>query len=112
MQKDLEAEIIKPNYELYYKIELKDDWIKDGYRFYASDDGKAREMALSFVEECNRQALGKSGYDWFQYKPLRLERIAYVMKEVEEKTRIPLDGDIASRIRNGGIINLLELADL
>ena len=75
-------------------------------------------MALHFVEEHNsrdRKEIDdkkKSWQDWCCYKPLRLERIAYVMKEVEEITTVSLQGDVASRVRSGALIELSELADL
>lgn len=113
-----ETEKQKPNYALHYGAEFRDDWIDGEHCFNALNDGKACEIALSFVEEHNKKdrkeidERRKSLQDWCYYIPLRLERIAYVIKEVEERTQISLEGDVTSRARSGAPIELTELINL
>ena len=108
----------RPNYILYYRAQFSDDWLDSDYRFNAFDDYHARKMASSFVVEHNekdRQEIDddkKSWQDWCRYEPLKLERIAYVMKEVEERSRVSLQGDVTSRVKSGAPIELSELINL
>ena len=108
----------KPNYVLHYNAKCRDDNINCDYHFNASDDDKARETALHFIEEHDRsdkQAIDsreKSWQDLIIHVPLKLERIAYVMREFEERTEVSLEGDVTSRLRNDGIVELSDLAHL
>ncbi|MBI2110153.1 hypothetical protein HYT51_00010 [Candidatus Woesearchaeota archaeon] len=108
----------KPNYVLRFRARVRDDWLDNEYRFNAPDDDRSREMALSFIEEKNerdRQEIysgKKSGRDWCIYEPLKLERITYSIREVAERTPISLQGDVASRVKNGEPIELSELTNL
>ena len=108
----------RPIYRLQYKVEARDDYVNSEKSFFAKDDNDARQKALSFIEKLNAEdrkmikAVEKSSCDYVIYKPLKLERVAYVMKEVEETTRVSLQGDIASRVRSGTPVELSELANL
>lgn len=85
-----------PNYVLHYSAKFKDDSLDLEYRFHAPDDTKAREIALNFVEERNRRNRqevdeGKKSFqDSCFYESLGLDRISYVLKEVEMRTCTPL----------------------
>lgn len=113
-----ETEKERSNYSLHYRAQFRDDWIKGEYKFNALDDNRAREVALSFVNEHNERDSQeikdqkKSGQDWCKYKSLKLEKIAYVIKEVEERTVISLEGDVASRVKRGSLVELTELGNL
>lgn len=109
----------RPNYRLHYKTDLyKDrDWFHDKHDFYAPSDGVARQTAKEFLDKCSKKNKEltndpNSCYCKATYRPLRLERLVYVIKEVEETTPIPLDGDVASRVRSNSAIELFELSHL
>ena len=95
----------KPNYDLHYGLVGADDFIKKRHLFYALNDDVARATAQSFIEQHNAREeaevmSGKKSYRTCVYEGLGLERIAYVMKETEERTSIPLEGRCASLERN------------
>lgn len=83
-------------YTLYYKAESLNDCLNLESNFTNSNDDSARELALSFIEYYNREERRKiedkvSDLEKFRiYKPLKLERITYDIKEIVEKIEIPL----------------------
>jgi hypothetical protein len=105
----------KPNYELKYFIRCREDSWSNTHRFNASDDAEAARMAISFVENLNtaneeeRKSGKREWRDWTEYKALGLERIKYVIKEVEEKTHVPLKTGVAARLGRGEPVELTEL---
>lgn len=108
----------RPNYILHYRAQFRDDWLESDYLFNAPDDNLAREMSSSFVIEHNerdRQEIDqgkKSWQDWCKYELLKLERIEYVIEEVEKRRRVSLQGDVTSRVRSGSPVELSELTNL
>jgi len=105
----------RPNYVLYYKAECRDDWSHNDYRFHAQDDNRAHRIASLYIEERNhrdREEIDtgkKSGQDWCQFIPLKLEKLTYVVKEVEERTSVSLRRDAVSRTGSGETVELSEL---
>lgn len=84
----------KPKYKLLFRIRSRRCWTDFEHCFNASDDNEAREAASSLIKRHNsedKEAI-KSGrkdlQDWNYYVPVKLERLSYVVKEVEERVLV------------------------
>ncbi len=108
MNKEQES-MEKPNYKLTYKSICRNDsdWFHHNRYFQAAHDDQARDIATSFIKDHNSRA--KGNWNLAILTPLRLETVKYVLKEIEETTQIPIEGDALSCFKNGIPMKLFEL---
>ena len=97
----------RPNYRLHAKVEVWDHGDSDSsvcnIDFYASNDDSACKRAIEIKQEAERDNAERykrspeTTFRGYQMTPLKLERISYVIKEVEETIRVSLQGDARDR---------------
>lgn len=112
----------RPNYRIHFKIKVWDwgcsDWHVSKRDFHASNDDSAHKRVLEIKEENERENKEcyernpNSHFRGYELTPLKLERISYVIKEVEEITPVPMQNDALHRASRGEIVDLADLANM